>query len=124
MGQFWPWGTPITLTDCKPQGTNRRPWTANHRVRQRPKKAKRALNPNIIKNDHSDGQDPKQSRWSKMAKIQNFRPNPKDNGDKPPSWMIPKVNQDDEDQRGPPSWAIMGIYIHISIINRILSKEL
>ncbi|MBW0494276.1 hypothetical protein O181_033991 [Austropuccinia psidii MF-1] len=99
------------------------PWTANHRLHKDQKKAKRALNPNIIKNGHSDGQDSKQSRWSKIAKIQNFSPNLKDNGDKPPFWMMPKVNQDEEDPRGPPSWAIMGIYIHISIIHKILSRR-
>ncbi|MBW0533908.1 hypothetical protein O181_073623 [Austropuccinia psidii MF-1] len=61
MGQLWPWGTPITPMDHR---TCKRP-----KDPKGPKKTKKALNPNMIKNGHSDGQDPKQSRWSKMAKL-------------------------------------------------------
>ncbi|MBW0483090.1 hypothetical protein O181_022805 [Austropuccinia psidii MF-1] len=46
-------------------------WTTDPRTRKRhkrPKKAKKALNHNMVKNGHSDGQDAKHSRWSKMAK--------------------------------------------------------
>ncbi|MBW0472595.1 hypothetical protein O181_012310 [Austropuccinia psidii MF-1] len=106
------------------------PWTIGHAKDpkdlngpKKTKKAKRALKPNMIKNGNSDGQDPKQSRWSKMAKIQTFRSNLKDNGDKNPPWMMPKVNQDEEDPRGSTAWAIMGIYIHISIIHQVLSRR-
>ncbi|MBW0477586.1 hypothetical protein O181_017301 [Austropuccinia psidii MF-1] len=44
--------------------------TGDHRSCKRPKgtkKSKKSLNPNMIKNSHSDGQDAKQSRWSKVA---------------------------------------------------------
>ncbi|MBW0486158.1 hypothetical protein O181_025873 [Austropuccinia psidii MF-1] len=51
---------------------------------------------------------------------QNFRPNFKDNGDKPPSWMIPKANQGEEEPRGTISQSIMGIYAHITIMNPFL----
>ncbi|MBW0558856.1 hypothetical protein O181_098571 [Austropuccinia psidii MF-1] len=49
-----------------------------------------------------------------------FRANFKDNGDKPPSWMMPKANQDEKYQRGSISWPIMGIYVHITISNHFL----
>ncbi|MBW0524324.1 hypothetical protein O181_064039 [Austropuccinia psidii MF-1] len=43
------------------------PWTVDHRTCKRWKGPKKAPNPNLIKNGHSDGQDPKHSRWSKVS---------------------------------------------------------
>ncbi|MBW0518764.1 hypothetical protein O181_058479 [Austropuccinia psidii MF-1] len=65
---------------------------------------------------------------TKMARTQNSQegpkwPNLKDNGDKTPPWVIPKVNQDEEDPRGPTGWSIIGIYIHIYIIHQYLSRR-
>ncbi|MBW0492898.1 hypothetical protein O181_032613 [Austropuccinia psidii MF-1] len=82
----------------------------------RTKRTKKAPNHDLTKNVNG------------MARTQNgpktnFRPNLKDNGDKPPPWMMPKVNQDEEDPRGPTGQSIMGIYIHKSIIHQILSRR-
>ncbi|MBW0586256.1 hypothetical protein O181_125971 [Austropuccinia psidii MF-1] len=72
------------------QTIDHHPRTIGHsKDQKRSKKAKKALIPKMIKNGHSDFQKPI------------FRPNLKDNGDKPPPWGMPKFNQDEEDPRGP-----------------------
>ncbi|MBW0538880.1 hypothetical protein O181_078595 [Austropuccinia psidii MF-1] len=62
--------------------------------------------------------------WSKtaigMAKAQSFRPILTDIGEKPPPWRMPKVNEVEEDPRGPTSQSIVGIYVHITIIHPFL----
>ncbi|MBW0479990.1 hypothetical protein O181_019705 [Austropuccinia psidii MF-1] len=95
---LWPHGPPGTqeyrsILSLGDSNNPHRPQTVGHQ---------KAPNHNSIKNDHSNGQDPKCSRGFKIAKYQG-------QGDKPDPWMMPKVNQDEKDPRGPTGWEIMGI---------------
>ncbi|MBW0542424.1 hypothetical protein O181_082139 [Austropuccinia psidii MF-1] len=85
-GQFGPWGALVTPMDGRPRPTNcRTPRKATKPIRpKQPRKAKKGPE----KQNHQNGQKP------------NFRPILKANGHKPPPWMRPKVNKDEEDPRG------------------------
>ncbi|MBW0485081.1 hypothetical protein O181_024796 [Austropuccinia psidii MF-1] len=92
LGQFWPWGALIALTDCGP-------CTVGHAKDQ--KDPKHQKGPKGPLNKIPTKMAKKYSRGSKMAKKSIFRPNFKDKGDKPPPWMITKVKQVEKGPRGP-----------------------
>ncbi|MBW0553277.1 hypothetical protein O181_092992 [Austropuccinia psidii MF-1] len=98
-GQFGPWGALVTPTASR---TRQRP--------KGPKKQKKEKGPLIT--------IPSKMAIV-MARTQDTQegpkwPNTKDNGDKPPPWMLPKANQGEESPRGPIVWPIMEIYMFIS----------
>ncbi|MBW0510851.1 hypothetical protein O181_050566 [Austropuccinia psidii MF-1] len=87
------------------------PWTIGHAKDQRTPKAPLITHPSIMAMVLARTQNTKEGpKW----------PNLKDNGDKPPAWMIPKSNQGEVEPRGTISQSIMGIYVHITIMNNFL----
>ncbi|MBW0590039.1 hypothetical protein O181_129754 [Austropuccinia psidii MF-1] len=78
VGQFGPWGALVTPMDRILRRTDH----TDHRTPKMAKGPKRDLNHKIIK------------MAIVMAKKPNLTQILKDNGEKPPPWMKPKVNQD------------------------------